>query len=214
MNEKLQESAQYLKCCSNAEIEAFKLYETLSKKINQPESSFVLGLAYDSLKCAKILQGILDHLDLSELENAYCKKNITQLASDTAVLSRKISKTNNLHFQICGEILKELVQMEDLLSEVYSSFLQSSGPKMIADEYSGVVFVNSGNLKKILETFIEQKAKHRETLIEVKYWIESKQAELIRQITPVVQYQNPDAWIRESTIHAFNNTTTRPSTEL
>ena len=38
-------------------IEAFTLYETLSKKINPPESSFILGLAYDSLKCAKIIQG-------------------------------------------------------------------------------------------------------------------------------------------------------------
>jgi hypothetical protein len=54
MNDKLQESAQYLKNCMIVENEAFKLYETLSKKINQPESSFILGIAYDNLKNTKI----------------------------------------------------------------------------------------------------------------------------------------------------------------
>jgi len=74
MNEKLQESAQYLRCCSNLEIEAFNLYETFSKKINQPESCFILGLAYDSLKCAKIIQGILDYTDRPETEKANPKR--------------------------------------------------------------------------------------------------------------------------------------------
>ena len=202
-----------LKCCSNVETEAFNLYETLSKKINQPESSFVLGLAYDSLKCSKIIQGILDHLEVTDIENATCKKNIVELAAETSMLSRKISKTNNLYYQISVEVLKELIKLEDLLSETYNIFLQSSGPKMIADEYSGIVFVNSSNLKKILETFIEQKAKHRETLIEIIYCIEAKQAEIIRQISPVVKYQNPDSWIHESTLHAFSNAPAKTNTE-
>ena len=214
MNEKLQESAQYLKCCSNIELEAFKLYETFAKKINQPESSFVLGLGYDSLKCAKIIHGLLSHLDGSDLINAASKKNLTELATETSTLSRKILKINNLNYQVSVEILKELVQMEDLLSDVYASYLQSSIPKMIADENSGVVFVNSASLKKILETFLEQKAKHRDLLFEIKYCIEAKQADLIRQVTPIVQYQNPDAWIRDSTLHAFTSTPAKTSTEL
>ena len=63
MNTKLQESAVYLKGFNDLELQSFQIYETLSKKINQPESSFLLGLAYDCLKCSKILQGILYHLD-------------------------------------------------------------------------------------------------------------------------------------------------------
>jgi hypothetical protein len=82
MNEKLRESAQYLKQCTFVETEAFKLYETLSKKINQPESSFILGIAYDSLKNAKIIQGILDCFDLSELENKNVRKDLSELVGD------------------------------------------------------------------------------------------------------------------------------------
>ena len=66
MNEKLQESVQYLRYCNIIENEAFSLYDALSRKVNQPDSSFVLGLAYDSLKNAKVIQGVLDFFDLAE----------------------------------------------------------------------------------------------------------------------------------------------------
>ena len=79
MNDKLQESAQYLKCCSDLETEAFKLYETFSKKINQPECCFVLGFAYDSFKCSKIIQGLLDYVEAPESEKPNVKKNFAEL---------------------------------------------------------------------------------------------------------------------------------------
>ena len=99
MVEKLQESAQSLKCLNNIEIEAFRLYEALSKKINPPESSFILCLAYDSLKCAKIIQGILDYIDLPETENMNCKKNLTEIANNISKFTKKLSKTNNLNYE-------------------------------------------------------------------------------------------------------------------
>ena len=108
MVEKLQESAQTLKCLNTIEIEAFGLYEVLSKKMNPPESSFVLCLAYDSLKCAKITQGILDYIDLPETENLNCKKNLAEIANNISKFNRKLSKTNNLNYELSCEILKEL----------------------------------------------------------------------------------------------------------
>ena len=98
MNDKLLEAAQYLRFCNIIENNAFKLYETLSKKTNQPESSFVLGLAYDSLKNATIIQSLLDYFDLPELENINVKKNLAELVSETAILSKRISKINNFFF--------------------------------------------------------------------------------------------------------------------
>ena len=213
MNEKFQESVQYLRSCNIIETEAYNLYDSLSKKINEPESSFILSIAYDSLKCAKIIQGFLDHLDLTDLNQTIGKRNLTEIAQETATLNKKISKTNNLYYQMTVEVLKELIQLEDLLVDAYNGFLQSPGPKMIADEYSGVVFISGTNVKKIVESFIEQKTKHREILIEIIYGVEAKQAEIIRQITPVVKYQNPDAWIRESTLHAYSNQPTNTTTD-
>ena len=167
MNEKLEESAQYLRCCSNIEIEAFRLYEKLSKKINYPESSFILGFAYDSLKCAKITQGLVDNFDLPETENMNCKKNLSALATEISLFSKKLSKINNLNYEIFCEILKELIALEDLIGEAYTNYVQSPATKILADELSKIVTVDLNNFKKIFETFVEQKEKHRETIIEI-----------------------------------------------
>ena len=202
MNEKLQESAQSLKCLNNLETEAFRLYETLAKKINPPESSFILSLAYDSLKCAKIMQGILDYIDLPETENLNCKKNLTELSNNISKFTKKLTKTNNLNYEISCEILKELTNMEDQLSEIYANYVQSLAIKIIADEFSKLA-LNLSNFKKIFETFVEQKQKHRETLIEIIYCFEAKESERLRTMAPTFKYKNPDAWIHESTLHTF-----------
>ncbi|MGA3060030.1 MAG: hypothetical protein ABSD92_06625 [Candidatus Bathyarchaeia archaeon] len=202
MVEKLQESAQSLKCLNNVEIEAFRLYETLAKKINPPESCFILGIAYDSLKCAKITQGILDYIDLPETENINCKKNLTEIANNISKFTKRLSKTNNLNYEISCEILKELTNLEDQLSQVYTNYLQSPSIINIADEFSKLA-LNLTNFKKIFETFTEQKQKHRETLIELIYCFEAKESERLRTMAPTFKYKNPDAWIRESTLHSF-----------
>ena len=206
MNEKLRESVQYLTNCNIIENETFRLYETLSKKINQPESSFILGLAYDSMKSGKIIQGLIDFFDITDIDIKNGKKNLSELATEIMALERKISKINNLDYLISCETLKELLNLEDLLIEVYTNYLQSSLSKIIVEELSKSITTNSGNFKKVFEYLIEEKGKHRETIIEIMYSLEAKETEAHRKITPVVKYQNPDSWIHEATIHSFSNT--------
>ena len=206
MNEKIEESAQYLKCCSNIEIEAFRLYENLSKKINNPESSFILGFAYDSLKCSKIIEGLLQTFDLPETKNVNYKKNLSALWEEVSAFSKTISKINNIDYQSFCEILNELISLEDLLSEGYTNFLQSSAPKIVAEELSKLVIADLRHLKKVFEIFVEDKEKHRGTIIEIIYAFEAKEADRLKHLAPIVKYQNPDTWIRQSTLHAFSNT--------
>ena len=206
MNEKLRESVQYLKHCSLIENQAFKLYETLSKKINQPESNFILAIAYDSLKNAKIIQGILECFDPPELENKNARKDLSELAEAIMMLEKRITKINNIDYLISCEILKESINLEVLLTEVYTNYLKSTSPKIIVDELSKTVIVGLTNFKKIIEYFIEEKGKHREIIVETMYQLEAKETETHRQITPLIKYQNPDTWIHESTIHSFSNT--------
>jgi polyhydroxyalkanoate synthesis regulator phasin len=205
MNDKLRESSQYLKQCSDIENEAFKLYETLSKKINQPESSLILGIAYNSLKNAKIIQGILNYLDLTEIENKNVRKELSELCAEISMLENKISKINNLEYLVSCEMLKETISLETLLSKIYSIYLESNLARVIVDELSKTGTVNLDSFKKVFEYFIEEKGKDKEAITESIYILEAKEKENRRQMTPIIKYQNPDSWIHESTIHSFSS---------
>ncbi len=205
MSDKLRESIEYLKCCTTLENESFKLYETLSKKINQPESSFILGIASDSLKNARIIQRIVDCFDLPEPDNKNVNRELSELISEIMILEKKISKINNLEYLVSCEMLKESMKLADLLGEVYTNFLKSPLIRIIVDELSKTGMINLANFKKIFEHFIEEKGKHKEIITETMYILEVKETETRRQITPIIKYQNPEQWIHESTIHSFSN---------
>lgn len=203
MNEKLQESAQYLKCCAQLELEAFNLYGTFSKKINQPENCFVLGFAYDSLKCAKIIQGILDYIEAPETEKTNPKKNFSDLISSVSIFSKKVSKINSVDNEVASEILKELVTLEDQLTEAYTEYSKSSAIKVLSDEFSKLQ-VNLDKFKKLFEFFADEKQKHKETMIEIASYFDTRETERLRHAAPVVKYQNPDSWVFESSLHSFS----------
>jgi len=206
MNDKLQESLQYLKQCSNLESETFKLYETLSKKLNQPESGYIIGNAYNSLKNAKIIQGILNCFDLTEVENKPVKKELAELTAETVLLEKKISKINSLEYLITCEMLKEAINLENLLIQTYTKFLESNSAKVTATELAKMGTLTFDSFKKLFEYIKEEKAKNKEAIVESLYILEFKVKENQKQITPIVKYQNPDAWIHESTIHSFADT--------
>ena len=99
------------------------------------------------------------------------------------------------------------------MGQAYKNYLQTNAPKTLAEELSKSVTINFVNFKKIFETFIEEKIKHRGTLVDIMYSLKLKETEIHRIITPLVKYQNPAAWIHESTIHTFANPPLNRNTE-
>ncbi len=207
MNGKLQESTIYLMNCNNLETQTFKLYETLSKKINQPESSFITGLAFDSLKCAKTIQAMLDYFDIAETENVNPKKEFAELTTSVTDFCKKIRKINNVDYETVCESLRELSNLEDQLTSIYTSYAESALMRVLSDEFSKFA-INTKNFKKIFENFAAQKQAHKETLLEIIFAFETKEADRLRNATPVVRYKNPDSWIQGSTFNTVPNTPT------
>ncbi|HLN89693.1 MAG TPA: hypothetical protein VK253_06470 [Candidatus Binatia bacterium] len=204
MSDKLQESLQYLKQYSTIENEAFKLYETLSRKINHPESSFILGIACDSQKNVRIIQGILDCFEVPDLDKNP-RKDLSELGDEIIELQKRISKVNSLDYLVLCEVLKESIELEVTLGKVYANYLEANLARFIVDELSETGTITLANFKKIIEYFVQEKGRHREIIVEAMYILDAKETENRRQITPSIKYQNPDGWIRESTIHTFTN---------
>jgi hypothetical protein len=102
--------------------------------------------------------------------------------------------------------LKESINLEVQLNLVYSNYLKSTSLKFVVDELSETAVLNLNNFKKLIEGFMDEKGKHQETIVETLYLLEAKETETRRQMTPLSKYQNPHAWIHESTIHTFIST--------
>ena len=204
-NEKIQTYASYLSSCNEVESETFQLYQLLSRKMNNPESAFIQGMAYDSLKTSKIIQSLLETLGQIDMPNKDCEKNLVKLSEEIKVFIKSLARIRNINNELLIDILKELLNLEDTLSIIYSSFNQSQGPKIITDEMSKLVTADLDNFKRIFELFVENKAEHRGTISEIIYYFEGREAKRPRYTTPVVKYQNPDAWIKITGQHNFAN---------
>ena len=107
------------------------------------------------------------------------------------------------------QLLKELSGLEDQLSEIYTNYAESAMIRTLSEEFSPLV-IDSNYFKKIIEAFKQEKQKHKETILDVIYAVETKEAERFRNTSPHVKYQNPDAWTRDSTFHSFANPPTSP----
>ena len=66
------------------------------------------------------------------------------------------------------------MNLEVLLTKVYSNYLESNSARTIVDELSKTGLVDFGSFKKVLEYFVEEKGKHRQTLVETMYVLEAK----------------------------------------
>jgi hypothetical protein len=147
-------------------------------------------------------------------KNLKTKKDLTDLAAQLSTFSKEIQRINCLNYQSSCEILKELTKIEKFLTDTYSNYAQSSAIKAIAQEVTKYTNVNVDNFAKVFQKIAEEKERHREELVEIIYALEQTEANRLRQITPVIKYQNPDAWIRGSTIQIFSaNSTTSSSAE-
>ena len=104
-----------------------------------------------------------------------------------------------------AEILKELVTLEDQLTEAYTDYAQSIAIKIMSEEFSKLQ-TNLNKFKKLFETFAEEKQKHKETIIEIACYFETRETERLRHAAPVVKYQNPDSWVLQSSLHSFTTT--------
>ena len=103
-------------------------------------------------------------------------------------------------------MLKEAINLETLLSQIYTKFLESNSAKATVTELAKTGTLTFDSFKKLFEYIKEEKSKNKEAIVESLYILEFKEKENQKQITPIVKYQNPDAWIHESTIHSFADT--------
>jgi rubrerythrin len=194
----MKNSTRHLLCCSGLEEETFCLYQCVAKKMNNPElRSLVVNIAYDSMKHSKTIRELLKTVEKTEVTTKNCRKNYSELWKEIAEVSEQVSKMQNVNNEEFYEIFKGLTELEDCLIEEYCYLLEHKIPEGLANELNKLTPINMDNLNKIFDGIIEDKQKHRETLIEIGYCFAAKDSIGAEDSTPTVRYQNPDAWNKE-----------------
>jgi hypothetical protein len=105
-------------------------------------------------------------------------------------VSKQISIMGSISDEEFCDIFKSLAQLEDGLSESYYFLLGLKIHESLAEELGKLTPVNMEHLTGIFERIIEDKLRHKETLIEIGYRFAAREAAK----APAVRYQNPDAW--------------------
>jgi len=194
----MKNSTRHLLCCSGLEEETFHLYQCVAKKMNNPElRSLVVNIAYDSMKHSRTIKELLKTVEKTEINLKDCKQNWSGLWKEILDVSEQVSRLENINDEEFCEIFKGLTELEDCLIEGYCFLLESKVPQCLADELGRFTPINLDCLNKIFDGIIDDKQRHRETLIEIGYCFAAENSIKAKNSTPAVRYQNPDAWHKD-----------------
>lgn len=192
---KVGNSMRHLLCCIGLEVETFRLYQVVAKKMNYPElRSVVVNVAYDTVKHSETIKELLRTVGEVEVKVENCSKNWHELWKGIVEASEHISMMVNISDEEFRDIFNGLAKLEDGLIESYYFLLGLKVHESLAKELGKLAPVDLADLVGIFERIIEDKQRHRDTLIGIGYRFAAKEALRARDRAPVVRYLNPDTW--------------------
>jgi rubrerythrin len=182
--DKTKDATRFLRGSSFLEKEMFQLYQNLAQKTEYADIRYLLvGLAYDSLKHAKILAEIGKH---------FVKlKTIPELSQKVNELSGEVSKKEKMTIEDLSFFVRRAADLEDLLSEKYIALLALENLQYVVNKLSKMTPVDVRALRSIFSGLVKDKETHRNLLIEFQYFVLAKKSEKARDNAPFVKYNNP-----------------------
>ena len=195
MSKKIPEAAKYLYGCLTLEKEVNHLYITATKKLPSPMLTIITtAISYDYQKHVTMIQELLKPLD-SSINPDDLPKEFKKSVNEIGKLNNALANEDKIDFDEVRDLLKNLTALEEGLHNFYSNFVES---KMIEDYSNALLEVSdltSEYLSFILNTIMQENMEHREMLIEGLSF-HSKNEQKNKNSTPLIRYQNPDAWVR------------------
>jgi hypothetical protein len=194
MGDKVSEATKYLYGCLTLEKEVNHLYITATKKLASPLLTIITtSIAYDYQKHVTMIQELLKPLDPS-INPDDLPKEFKKSVNEMGKLIEALANEDNIDADEIRDLLKNLTDFEEGLHNFYANFIES---KMLED-YSNALLelsdLTDEYLRFILNSIMQENLEHREMLIEGLSF-HSKNEQKNKDSTPVIRYQNPDAWV-------------------
>jgi hypothetical protein len=184
-----------IKCLSVLESKTALLYNSLSEKVKLPLiQSMLKEISLDSKKHSTILFGVSQSLPETNWKPKDCKNALGNVLVVVDNFIEDLSKVKSVTDSNLSVLSKQLAGLESTMSEEYFVFVQLKTLDFMSKEIGKIYNINLDSLKDIFTGIIDDEEHHREILATISELIRKKENEE-RDNTPIVRFQNPDAWI-------------------
>jgi hypothetical protein len=184
-----------IKCLSVLESKTALLYNSLSDKVTLPLiKSMLKEISLDSKKHSTILFGVSQSLPETDWKPKDCKKTLGNVLVVVDNFIEDLQKVKSVTEYNLSELSKQLAGLESIMSEEYFVFVQLKTLEFMSKEIGKIYNINLDSLKDIFTGIIDDEEHHREILVTIREFIRKKD-DKERDNTPLVRFQNPDAWI-------------------
>lgn len=185
--------AGFLFCSTLLEESVFSLYRNLSEKVqNSTVKSLLTYIAYDSLKHSAVLRGISESISKSKPKTGDCEKKLKDVWEEIVSFAQEISKKQKITDGELPSIVRRLVGFESSVSEEYFILVELKTLEFMTKQISEVYKVDLESLKSVFELVIKDEEKHRDILTMIEELLPEEES--VKDNTPVVRYQHPNAW--------------------
>ena len=187
--------AKYINCLSILEDKTALLYSNLSDGTEIPLiKSLLLSISKDSSKHSALLKGIADSISDSKQSPKDCEKKLGEVWRLVSTLHNEAINEDRLGELDFSELMQMLDALESSFGEEYHIFVQMKTLQLMVKEINQLYNVNLEKVKDVFESIIKDEEHHREILAAIVDIVGEESME--HDNTPLVKFQNPDAWSR------------------
>jgi len=185
--------AQYIQCLSKLESNTSQLYSAIAKKSELPlVKALFQEIAIDSQKHFTILDGISKSIAQVDVNPKECGNKIGESWRLIEKAQKEIGKMEKIDASNINWLVKQLAYFESIMGEEYYIFVQLKTLEILVKEINSQYKIDLQSTKKVFSKIIEDENHHRELLETIQKMV--AQEEKDSDNSPVVKYQNPDAW--------------------
>jgi rubrerythrin len=188
--------ADLLYCSSMLEENTFLLYKKIAEKMSLPMvKSILFQIAFDSHKHSTTFRGIVESIAPVRKKPRNCDKMLGAAWNTVNALLLEFSVMKKISSAELPYLTQKLNELESVFGEEYNILVQLKTLQYMTKEINKLYNVNLRDVKSIFERIIDEEEHHIELLSTIKRMIAEKPEQELDN-TPMVKYQNPDAWNR------------------
>ncbi len=188
--------ANYLYCLSVLEEKAAIVYMSLAQKIEWPlVKSMVLQVTYDSQKHSAVLHGLAQGISPSVKSPKTCAKNLKPTLELISSVAKEIARKEKITELDFTSIEDQLTTLESVFGEEYSMILDLDTLRRMSVKISDTYGLDVSSLGTTFLNIIRDEDTHRSLLADIRRLFLTKPQKKTDN-TPLVKFQNPDAWVR------------------